>query len=272
MAKHFRNIVVTGKSGAGKQPRIDVLCEAFGLKQLSTGNIFRTYLGAFKQIRERVDAESFYDGKGFIPDVEIKSSIAPACAEAGVETTIAILGMKAARYVDAGVFVPSDITNELLASAFRAANGEGLVLDGYPRTPGQARFLLELVEATGTSIDLVMVVDNEDEVIISRITGRRICPNDACGKVYHVEFKPPRGGRFCKACGSEVIHRLDDTEANIRSRLAEYQTKAKPAVDVLVQAGIPMVTVPGNLPVFSEELVRASVMEALSPVIRVKQM
>ncbi len=267
MAKQIRNIVVTGKSGAGKQPRIDVLVEAFGLEQLSTGNIFRAYLGAWKKVREGIDAQAFYAGEGFAPDAEIAAALTPACEAAAVVPGDAVLGLKAARYVDAGVFVPDAITNELLASAFHAAGGAGLVLDGYPRTPDQSRYLIELTEAAGTPIDLILLVDNEDEAIVARTTGRRICPNKACAKVFHVQYKPARDGRFCTACGAEVIQRSDDTEAKIRTRLAEFQAKAKPAIELLEGAGIPMVTVPGNLPVFTDEAVRASVMDALAPVL-----
>jgi adenylate kinase family enzyme len=267
MAKQLRNIVVTGKSGAGKQPRIDVLCEAFGLEQLSTGNIFRAYLGAWKKVREGIDPQAFYAGESFAPDAEIEAALAPACGAAGVEPAAAVLGLKAARYVDGGVFVPDNITNELLASAFRAAGGQGLVLDGYPRTPDQSRFLLDLVAEAGTPIDLIVLVDNEDEAIVARTTGRRICPNKACAKVFHVQYKPPRDGVYCTACGAEVIQRSDDTEAKIRTRLAEFQAKAKPAIEVLQGAGIPLVNVPGNLPVFTDEAVRASVMDAIAPVI-----
>ncbi|MFH1466696.1 MAG: nucleoside monophosphate kinase [Pseudomonadota bacterium] len=267
MAKPLRNIVVTGKSGAGKQPRIDVLVEAFGLTQLSTGNIFRAYLGAFKKVRDAVDAAAFYRGEGFAPDAELQAALAPACATAGIAPADAALGLKAARYVDGGLFVPDDITNELLASAFKAAGGAGLALDGYPRTPDQSRFLLELVREAGTGLDLILLVDNDDEAIVARTIGRRICPDKDCAKVYHLEFKPPRDGRFCKACGAEVIHRSDDTEAKIRMRLSEFQAKAVPAIQVLKDAGVPMVVVPGNLPVFTDEAVRASVMDALAPVL-----
>jgi len=267
MAKQIRNIVVTGKSGAGKQPRIDVLCEAYGLTQLSTGNIFREYLGAWKTVREGVDATAFYAGDGFVPDADIEAALAPACAGTDVSPAAAALGLKASRYVDGGVFVPDNITNELLASAFNAAGGKGLVLDGYPRTSDQSRFLLDLVGQAGTPLDLIVLVDNEDEAIVGRTTGRRICPNKACAKVFHVQYKPARDGKFCTACDTEVIQRSDDTEAKIRTRLAEFQNKALPGIRVLEAAGIPMVHVPGNLPVFTDEAVKASVMDALAPVL-----
>jgi adenylate kinase len=170
------------------------------------------------------------------------------------------LGFKAAQYVDRGLFVPDNITNDLLAAAFRKANGKGLVLDGYPRTPEQSDFLLGLLKETGTRIDLVLIVDNEDDAIVKRTVGRRICPNKTCGKVFHLEFKPPTSDGKCTACGAAVIHRSDDTEEKIRTRLAEFQTKALPAIQRLVASGIKSATVPGNLPVFTDEAVRESVL------------
>jgi len=267
MEQGTRNIVVAGMSGAGKQPRIDVLTATYGLRQLSTGNIFREYLGAFRKVGEGLDVARFRRGDGFAPDEEIRAALAPACARAGVAPDAAVLGLKAARYVDGGRFVPDDITNALFASAFRAAAGRGLVLDGYPRTPEQSEFLLDLVRETGSRLDLVLLVDNEDEAIVARTIGRRICPNKDCGKVFHLEFKPPRDGKYCTACGSEVILRSDDTEEKIRTRLAEFQAKALPAIRRLTRAGIPQVVVPGNLPVFSDEAVRESVLGAVRAVL-----
>lgn len=263
-----QNIIVAGKSGAGKQPRIDVLLNEYKLKQLSTGNIFREYLGAYKQIRDQVDKTSilFQNGK-FALDQEIGTALRESAAAAQVKLEAAVLGFKAAQYVDRGKFVPDNITNDLLAAAFNAEGGKGLVLDGYPRTPDQSAFLIDLVKKTGTKIDLVLIVDNEDEAIVARTIGRRICPNKSCGKVFHLEFKPPTPDGKCTVCGTEVILRSDDTEEKIRTRLEEFQQKALPAIAVLTKAGIPSVHVPGNLPVFTDEAVRESVMSAIKPVL-----
>ena len=261
------NVVVAGKSGAGKQPRIDVLVEEFGLTQLSTGNIFREYLGAYKKLGDDGNPEGLVDKGESLTDDEIRTALADACEKHGVEIDSAVLGFKAALYVDQGLFVPDTITNALFEAAFRKADGRGLALDGYPRTTDQADFLLELAKSMGRKLDLIVIVDNEDEAIVARTTGRRICPNKACGKVFHLEFKPPRDGKFCTACGTEVILRSDDTEEKIRKRLCEFQDKAKPAVDALASSGIPVGTVPGNLPVFTDEAVRESVMTAIAPLI-----
>lgn len=264
----IQNIVVAGKSGAGKQPRIDVLLSEFGLKQLSTGNIFREYLGAYGKVRDKVSGADLWKDGVFASDAVILKAFETAAKEAGIPAESAVLGFKAAQYVDRGKFVPDDITNALLAAAFKANAGKGLVLDGYPRTPEQSAFLVGLLKETNTKLNLVLVVDNDDEAIVARTIGRRICPNKSCGKVFHLEFKPPTADGKCTACGTAVILRSDDTEEKIRTRLQEYQDKALPAINALTASGIATVHVVGNLPVFTDEAVRESVMGAISPVLK----
>lgn len=260
------NILVMGKSGAGKQPRIDVLVNEFGLKQLSTGDMFRSYLKKFDSIEFKGDVLQFYDETTdqFAPDAEILQalgSVAEREDAAGV-----LLGLKAKYFVESGKFAPDSITNAMFEAEFVKADCKGIVLDGYPRTIGQAELLLDLVAKYKSKLDAIVLVESEDEGIVSRTTGRRICPN--CKKVYHIEHKPARDGKFCLACDTEVIQRSDDTESKIRSRLEEFQTKALPTIEFLKSKSIPVVGVPGNLPVFTEEAVRESVMKELVKVIQ----
>jgi adenylate kinase len=249
-----QNILVMGKSGAGKQPRIDVLVKEFGLVQLSTGNIFREYLGKFNEIGFTGDIKAFFDEKKgkFVTDAAIAKKLGD------------LLGLKAKYFMESGKFVPDSITNALFEAYFAKSGYKGMVLDGYPRTPDQSKFLLKLTKAKGTKIDAIVLVDNEDEAIVKRTIGRRICPK--CKKVFHLEFKAPRDGKFCTECGAEVILRSDDSEEKIRSRLQEFQDKALPAMELLKTKGIPVATVPGNLPVFTDEAVRASVMDAIGKI------
>ncbi|HEC82199.1 MAG TPA: hypothetical protein ENI42_07260 [Thermoplasmatales archaeon] len=252
---NITNIVVAGKSGAGKQPRIDVLKEEFNLEQLSTGDIFRRYLGKFNEYGYKGDLDVFWnemEGR-FISDDEIAGKL-------GTDDGDVILGLKAKYFVDKGLFVPDYITNQLFESYFAEKNFRKQVLDGYPRTVDQSKFLLELLEEHDSKIDFVLLVDNSDERIIERTVKRRICPK--CGRVYHLEYKPPRDGRWCE-CGAEVIQRSDDTEEKIRSRLREFREKALPAINYLKERGIPVVTVPGHLEEFTPENVRRSVMKEI---------
>ncbi|MCD6146893.1 MAG: nucleoside monophosphate kinase [Thermoplasmata archaeon] len=254
--RSITNVIVTGKSGAGKQPRIDVLVEEFGLEQLSTGNIFRSYLGKFNEYGYEGDLKEFWDEskERFIPDDEIAEKL-------GTSDNDIMLGMKAKYFVDKGLFVPDYITNELFESYFAKKNYRNQVLDGYPRTLQQAEFLLKLIERENSKIDFVLLVENSDEMIIERTVNRRICPK--CGKVYHLVYNPPDNGR-CRECGAEVVQRSDDTEEKIRSRLEEFRKKTVPALEYLEKHGIPVVKVPGHLEEFTPENVRKSVMDEVN--------
>lgn len=268
-----RNIVVTGKSGAGKQPRIDVLVEEFGLTQLSTGNMFRHYLGLFNSIEYPDTLDAYWSGEtdNFIPDNEIREMLLDFIRgsindveQKTINIEDLILGLKAKYFVEKGLFGPDDLVNDLLKSSFAKHDFTNTVLDGYPRTINQSEYLLELLGNAGSKIDLVVVVDNDDDLIVKRTMGRRICPS--CGKVYHTEFKPPNPDGTCK-CGTEVILRSDDSEEKIMRRLQEFRTKCVPAIEHLKKAGIPIAHVNGNLEVFTKENVRKSVLEAIEAVL-----
>lgn len=264
--EEISNILVTGKSGAGKQPRIDVLVNDFGLTQLSTGNIFREYVGAFDRSGFTGDLERFYDAENdtFVPDEEIEGAIREQLTDLE-ETRPVLLGLKAKYFMNSGKFVPNHSTNELFTEFFSRQDYKGYVLDGYPRTPDQAKYLLDLVKEKGTSIDLVILVNNSDRLIIDRTMGRRICPS--CKKVYHIEFKPSKDNVNCDNCGTKLIQRADDTENKIKVRLSEFYDKVIPTLDILEKEGIPIVTVEGNLEVFTDENVRKSVMERIEPLL-----
>lgn len=278
--KNISNVVVTGKSGAGKQPRIDVLVEEFDLKQLSTGNIFRHYLGLYNSLNYSKPLDEFWseDKKDFIEENDIReklerylddNNMGAECGAPGEDEEAfpkindLILGMKAKYYVEKGVFVPDGLVNDLLKASFADNNYENTVLDGYPRTINQAEYLLRIMNEVNRKIDLVLVVENEDDLIISRTMGRRICPS--CSKVYHTEFKPPNEDGTCKACGADVILRSDDSEEKSRSRLNEFQVKCVPAIEYLEQQEIPVAHVNGNLEVFTKENVKQSVMDSITP-------
>lgn len=249
------NVMVTGKSGAGKQPRIDVLMEEFNLEQLSTGDIFRHYLGTFNRFGYPYELTVFYnkETEQFIPDEEIMEKI-------GTNDEDIILGLKAKYFVDQGLFGPDIIVNALLDSSFSKKDYKKQVLDGYPRTLNQAEFLLQIIEEKGSKLDFIVLVDNTDERIIKRTVQRRICPK--CGKVYHLTYKPPVDGK-CEVCNVDVIQRSDDTEEKIKSRLQEFQKKTIPALKYLEEKGIPIVTVPGHLEEFTKENVRNSVLSEI---------
>ena len=257
----FQNIIVMGKSGAGKQPRIDVLTATFGLRQLSTGDIFRKYLELFNELGDESDLSQFYDpaAEDFIPDVEIKKTLNIGTRDDAVGI---VLGLKVKYYVNQGLFVPDRITNALFESAFQSLDYRGVVLDGYPRTVDQARFLIELAERKKVKLDAIVLVENENELIIKRTMGRRICKT--CGELFHMDYRPPPEARN-NECRNEcnIIRRSDDNVESLKVRLNEFSTKTQLAIDFLLEKGIPIYCVPGNLPTYAPEAVKASVFEIM---------
>jgi len=227
--QEVKNIIVIGKSGAGKQPRIDIIAEELGFEQLATGTIFRSVISAYKEGRESKEAE---------------------------------LGKKAVEYLEAGKFVPDELTNEIFAEHFKKHNYQGCVLDGYPRTEAQAEYFMNLLEENNSRIDMVIEVHRENENIINHIVHRRTCKQ--CAKSYHLVDKPPKDNKFCYDCDGEVFQRSDDTEENVKSRLLEFNNKVIPVIEYLKTKGIYHAKVDGFLNPWSKEIMKQTVLDALN--------
>jgi adenylate kinase len=138
------------------------------------------------------------------------------------------LGEKLAQYMDAGKLVPDEIVVQVMAKAIREAPGEGLMLDGFPRTVPQAKALDEQLEKDSLAMDAVVVIVVPDDQIVERITGRRSCPK--CGKVYHVKYMPPKQDGKCDLDGETLTQRSDDTEDVVRRRLSTYHAQTQPVI------------------------------------------
>ena len=255
------NVLVMGKSGAGKQPRIDVLIAEFGLEQLSTGDIFRSYLKAFDEIGFDGNILDFFNTEtdDFISSEIIEQQLKTYLS--GRKFKDVLLGLKAKYYVSNGLFVPDSVTNDLFLSSFKKSDYRGIVLDGYPRTIDQAKFLVTVAEKKNRKIDAIIHVVNDDETILNRVTGRRVCPN--CHKVFHMKYKPLKDGKYCTNCGTEAITRIDDTQEKVLSRLKEYREKTQSAIQYLISCDIQYIPVPGNLPELTDEAVKNSVFAAI---------
>jgi adenylate kinase len=106
---------------------------------------------------------------------------------------------------------------------------KGFVLDGYPRTVPQAEALDRFLDEHGLSLDRVVVFDLPDDVLVERLTGRRVCRD--CGRNYHVTFSPSRRGGRCEHCDGELYRRRDDEPDTVRRRLAVYVRDTRPLVD-----------------------------------------
>ena len=125
-------------------------------------------------------------------------------------------------YMDAGELVPDGVVNAIVEKALSEA--DGYVLDGYPRTLDQAEFLAEI-----TDLDVVLALDVDEDVLVDRLTGRRVCPD--CGANYHAEFNPPEEPGVCDECGGALIQREDDTEETVRERIRVYKENTEPVIE-----------------------------------------
>jgi adenylate kinase len=139
------------------------------------------------------------------------------------------LGKQAKEHMDAGGLVPDDVIIGVILEAIasdEAANG--FLLDGFPRTVPQADALGAALQKAGRKISAVLLIDVPDEEVVRRLSGRRVSKS---GRVYHVDFDPPKHPDRCDIDGSALIQRDDDKPETIRKRLAVYHEQTEPLVD-----------------------------------------
>lgn len=157
------------------------------------------------------------------------------------------LGAKAQRFMDAGQLVPDALIVELVREELAALPVDrGVVFDGFPRTVPQADALEAVLDTVGRTVDAVLLLEADDDVLVKRIAGRRSCPR--CGKVYNVHFDPPRTQGVCDACGAELVHRPDDEPETVRHRLEVYREQTEPLVGYYEAAGAPLASVSADGP------------------------
>jgi adenylate kinase len=140
------------------------------------------------------------------------------------------LGKAAKEHMDAGRLVPDPLVIALILERIQERDcARGLILDGFPRTLGQAKALDEALKERKMKIDAVVNFDVDLAVLTERLVGRRVCPKGH-GE-WHVRFNPPRQAGRCDVCGEALIQREDDQEERIRTRLKAYQQDTAPLID-----------------------------------------
>jgi adenylate kinase len=181
-------VVLVGAPGAGKGTQAKFLAEHYKIPQISTGDIFRANIAA------KTD-----------------------------------LGQEAKRFMDAGDLVPDKVTIGIVRDRIAKDDAKaGFLLDGFPRTVGQAEALTDILEDLDTPLDVVLELQVEDDEVVRRLSGRRTCRK--CGHVWHVEFDPPKREGICDVCGGELFQRDDDLPDTIRRRLEVYSKQTAPLV------------------------------------------
>jgi len=144
------------------------------------------------------------------------------------------LGKKAKEYMDRGELVPDELIVQLIEETM--PKDGNVILDGFPRTVNQALALEEMLRVKGKKISKVLFFDVPDEVIIDRLSGRRVCSK--CGAVYHVKYNPPKVEGVCDLCGGTLVQRDDDKEEVVRKRLEVYRKQTQPLIEFYQERGI----------------------------------
>lgn len=142
------------------------------------------------------------------------------------------LGLKAKSYINSGELVPDEVVIGIIKDRLSYDDCKnGFILDGFPRTIEQAEALDEM----GVVIDKVIDFDVSDDVIINRMSGRRVCSN--CGSSYHVANKKPKEDGICDKCRGTLVQRDDDQPETVKKRLSVYHKKTKPLEEYYKKQG-----------------------------------
>ncbi|MCT4683528.1 MAG: adenylate kinase [Roseicyclus sp.] len=190
------NLILLGPPGAGKGTQARMLEESFGLVQLSTGDLLR------------------------------------GAVAAGTEA-----GLAAKAVMEKGELVSDEIVLAVLKERLAQPDvSAGTILDGFPRTAGQAAALDALLAERGEKIDAVISLKVEDEAMVERVSGRFTCAG--CGEGYHDSFKQPARPGVCDKCGgTEMKRRADDNAETVRTRLQAYHADTAPLIDYYAARG-----------------------------------
>jgi adenylate kinase len=189
-------LVLIGAPGAGKGTQSSKICKYLDIPHLSTGNIFRT------NIKQRTK-----------------------------------MGLKVEKLISQGELVPDEITMEVVQNKLDEKDCEqGFLMDGFPRTVRQAEFLDQALQQRNLRIDFAINLLVGDDVIIQRMSGRRICTG--CGESYHVLRIPPQQEGHCDFCGEALIQRPDDDPETVLQRLDVYHAQTGPIIDFYRGKGI----------------------------------
>lgn len=181
------NLVLLGPPGSGKGTQGERLQEDLELPYYATGDILRA------AVREETE-----------------------------------IGREAKAYMDRGDLVPDEVIIGVIAERMTSREAEdGFILDGFPRTVGQAEALEAKLSELGRRLTAAILISVPDEEVVRRLGGRRTCPN---GHIFHVEFDPASEEGVCDVCGADLYVRDDDKPEVIKHRLEQYRDKTEPLV------------------------------------------
>jgi len=195
------NFVLMGPQGSGKGTQGEMLAKKFKLPTVSAGALYRD-------------------------NIKRKTK----------------LGKLALKFTIKGVLGPNYLTNNMMkAELSKTKYNRGVILDGYPRSLNQAKFLSKMRD-----IDLAILIDISQSETLKRLGGRRVCSK--CGETYHVIIKKPKKDMICDKCGANLMRRADDYAKAIKQRLAVYRKETKPVIDYYKKEG-KLIKINGQKPI-----------------------
>ncbi len=145
------------------------------------------------------------------------------------------LGKKASSYMDEGKLVPDELVIAMILHKVEQEGDDGFLLDGFPRTVGQADALSEELDKLGRRLTAALYVAAPDGVVVERLSGRRQCSN---GHIQHVTFDPPKTEGMCDLCGRPLKQRKDDKPEVVQKRLATYHEQTESLIDYYEDKGL----------------------------------
>lgn len=149
-----------------------------------------------------------------------------------------VLGKQAKSFMDQGALVPDDLVTSMMAERLRENDAAtGFILDGFPRTLQQAEDLRNLLERNRGELTAVINIEVPQDMLLRRLTGRRVCPNCRANYNVNTNLRPKQEG-ICDQCGGQLVQRSDDTEETITRRLRVYQEQTAPLIEYYRKAGL----------------------------------
>jgi len=154
------------------------------------------------------------------------------------------LGLAAKAKMEAGELVPDEVVCGIVEERISQPDcDKGFILDGFPRTIAQAKFVERALTAKGKGLPLVVDIEVSEDLLLKRLTGRLTC--SLCGEIYNIYFNPPKVEGICGKDGGKLVHRADDNETTIRQRLEAYHTLTRPLIEYYRAQGT-LLPVDGN--------------------------
>jgi adenylate kinase len=154
------------------------------------------------------------------------------------------LGLAAKAKMEAGELVPDGVVCGIVEERISQPDcDKGFILDGFPRTIAQAKFVERALTAKGKGLPLVVDIEVSEDLLLKRLTGRLTC--SLCGEIYNIYFNPPKVEGICGKDGGKLVHRADDNETTIRQRLEAYHKLTSPLIEYYRAQGT-LLPVDGN--------------------------